>query len=152
MSVGPLSARLLVPTALFALVLTVSGCGGGKGSLAGKVSFQGKPVVAGTVMVYAKDGSVSSSDIHPDGGYEARDIPVGEVTLTVSSPDVTEKTSAEKAGIAPRGAGKGGGAPPARPTNPSGWFSIPEKYADRATSELKTTVSGGSNTFNIDLR
>src|SRR5205823_6243657 len=44
-----------------------------------------------------------------------------------------------------KGAASGGG-------NPPGWFPLPTRFADKESSGVTTTVRGGSNTFNIDLK
>lgn len=126
--------------------LLLSGCGGGSGNLQGRVTFQGKPVVSGTVQVFAVDGSVWTGDIATDGRYEVRGIPTGQAKIAVNSADRDQKTSLEKISHGPRA--KEG---PARGGNPPGWFPLDSKYADPAKSGIKTAIGSGSNEFNIEL-
>jgi hypothetical protein len=129
-----------------AVGLLLAGCGGGTGRLQGRVTFQGKPVVSGTVQVFAADGSVHVGEIGADGRYEVRGIPTGPARIAVNSADRNQKTSLEKIGQGSRA--KGGEA---RAGNPPGWFPLDPKYADPAKSGITTAVAGGTNEFNIEL-
>lgn len=121
------------------------GCGGGTGRLQGRVTAQGKPVVAGTVQVFAADGTVCTGDIGADGRYEVRGIPTGPARVAVNSADRTQKTSLEKVGQGPRAKDAGDR------NNPPGWFPLAPKYADPATSGITTVVAGGTHEFDIEL-
>jgi hypothetical protein len=132
----------------------MTGCGGGKGTLKGKVTFQGKPVVVGTVTVFASDGSVCLGPIQSDGSYEVKNVAQGTAKVAVSSPDTTQLNPLQLA----QGKGSAGGKPPkagdedAPRPNPPGWMELPRKYADVATSDLTAKVSGGTNTQDISLK
>jgi len=71
-------------TVVLAVFLAVNtGCGGSTGTVTGKVSFQGKVVSAGTVILLAEDGTKVSTRIRPDGTYRAS-LPVGFVKIAVN--------------------------------------------------------------------
>src|SRR5439155_786714 len=69
------------------LVVAVTACGTGTGTLTGKVSYQGKPVVTGSVLVRSADGSQRVGNIEPDGSYTGLNVPVGPVKLGIDSPE-----------------------------------------------------------------
>jgi hypothetical protein len=136
--------RPLVTTAgVFALLAVVPGCGPGTAAVVGKVSYQGKPVVWGSVTLKAADGSMHQIGINPDGTYRLDRVPVGPAKVGVSSPDPTPSARA-KALADPR-------VPTGPPPLPPGaWFPLPAKFADPATSGV--TVDVGRGSADIDLK
>ena len=71
------------------IFLLTTGCGGGKvgiSTVAGKVSYKGKPLTVGTIEFHGSDGKVSSSSINPDGTFLIPDAPVGDDTVVVRVP------------------------------------------------------------------
>jgi hypothetical protein len=130
-----------------AVALVVAGCGGGTGTLTGKVSYQGKPVVMGSVFVQAADGTRRVSNIEPDGTYTVLNMPVGPVMIAVNSPEPPDPKAL--AGRAPRAGAKPAPAAPA--VDRSKWVRLPDKYADPAQSDVTTTVSPGTTQFDINL-
>lgn len=140
----PSSLRILVGVSL--LVGSV-GCQG-KGTVSGKVSYQGKPVVFGTVLVLDSDQHIHQGNIEPDGSFTIHDIRRGEIRIAVSSPDPTtpllEKPES-KAQNDPAESHR-------RAELKTKWFPIPEKYGNPEQSGLTATVKGGENSHNIDLK
>jgi hypothetical protein len=67
---------------LAASLAAIAGCGSSTGTITGKVSFQGKAVSAGNVILLAEDGTKVSTRIKPDGTYRAS-LPVGLVRIAV---------------------------------------------------------------------
>lgn len=128
--------RAVVGVALVAL----AGCGAGRGDLSGTVSYQGKAVESGSVAAVGSDGQPRTGFI-ADGRYEVKDLPAGPVKLAVSSPDP---------GKVPRRSLRGGPAP--AKADRTGWFPLPEKYADLSKSELTADLTAGPNTHDIDLK
>jgi hypothetical protein len=80
-------AGLLLAGCLMLLTLGAAGCGGVKGDLFGKVSYQGKPLALGSVLIVATDSKPRTAGIEADGSYHFDDVPVGEAKLTIYSPD-----------------------------------------------------------------
>jgi hypothetical protein len=54
--------------------------------LSGEVSSHGKPVVFGTITAMTADNRAFTAPIKPDGTYEIRGLPPGDVRISVSSP------------------------------------------------------------------
>jgi hypothetical protein len=140
----------------FAVVamLAVSGCGGGYGSLAGKVTFQGKTVASGSVILIAADGIPRYGPIQTDGTYRFAEVPAGEVKLGVNSPNPTPDP--DKVAMSTPGAKRGGREQQdpitATPTSdPKLWFPIPASVGDPNQSNIKTTLKRGDNVYNIEL-
>jgi hypothetical protein len=130
----------------FSLALAACGCGG-EGDLRGKVTFNGKIVSFGTVLLVAPDGLAKVGPIQADGSFHISKIPLGEVQLAVNSPDPQAMFVADAAshkGPATR--------PPAVEGDPSKWFPLPAKYRHVATSELKYTIKKGENIFDLELK
>ena len=134
--------RRWVRNVAFGLVVcsTAVGCGAGRTTASGKVTFRGKPVTSGTVMLVAADKQIYLGPIQPDGTYSVPAVPVGPVAIGVSSPDPND--------VEVRG--KGSGTIGARPTSrkgdkalPEGWFPLPDKYADPNGSGLSGEVKSG---------
>ena len=130
------------PTRLAAalvLALGLNGCGPGTAAVAGKVTYQGKPVVWGSVSLQAADGSMHQIGLNADGTFRLDAVPVGPARVGVSSPD--PKPS-------PRAIAAGETAGPQLP--PGAWFPLPAKFADPSTSGLTLRVGGGPG--DIDLK
>jgi hypothetical protein len=149
--------KTLLKISLFAFLLACVGCGAKTGDVSGKVTYQGKPVVYGSVVIVGPDGIPKSGAIQPDGSYSVAGVGVGEAKVAVSSP---QPDGAGKA--AGDGKAKGGrdadaddktpppGAAAAPPVK--GWFALPPESGDTNKSGLKVTVGGGTTTFDIPLK
>jgi hypothetical protein len=128
---------LVAVCGLLALLTLVPGCGPRTATAAGKVTYQGKPVVWGSVTLRAADGTVHQIGIESDGTYRLEGVPVGPAKVGVSSPD--PKPSARL--------GRGGDDERARPAPPplppGAWFALPPKYVDPNTSGVTVQVGGG---------
>jgi hypothetical protein len=130
--------------AVAVLLVAAVGCAG-RGKVSGKVTYQDKNLVFGTVQFEASDGSLHYGNIDTDGKYTiADDMPTGEAKVAVSSinPKSSDFIPRQREGAKP---------PPPRPEI-KGWFPIPEKYDKSFTSELTYPVHRGENTFNIELK
>ena len=124
--------------ALFAAgMVALSGCGPSTATVSGKVTYQGKPVVSGSVTVKAADGTVHQIGLNPDGSFRLDAVPTGPATVGVASPDPKPSSRFEK-------------DDPRRPEPVAGWFPLPPKFADPATSGLTLTVGSGS--ADLDLK
>src|SRR5689334_16533406 len=76
--------RLLIPAALIVLV---GGCGGSSAKVTGKVTYHGRPVLSGAVIMVNEDGTAASGVIQPDGTYTVEGVKRGHVKIGVTSPD-----------------------------------------------------------------
>lgn len=135
------------------LLAGVAGCGGGKADVSGKVTFQGKPVVTGTVVVRGSDGVDIPGTIQRDGSYTVQGVASGTVKIAIISRDPTfhAKEMAARAAAKKREAGKRGADAEVTPeTIP--WFPLPDKYESVETSGVTTSLSAGANQFDIVLQ
>ncbi len=130
--------------------MLASGCGSTPSELTGSVRHQNKDVVAGTVTAYDTEKNAYQGSIE-HGRYTISGIPPGTVQIVVISPNPAGMASPPQADGTKRTGGreprpKTGDEPPV-----VGWFALPNKYEDLATSPLKTEVKAGPNTFDIVL-
>ena len=137
------AARVVVAVALIA----APGCAGrGVGTVSGRVTFQGKTVASGGVVMAPDEGPPIAAAINEDGTYVCRNVPTGPVKIGVVSPNdalEAKERQAQKPGLAR--AGDLGNF------NPAEWFPIPSKYANYMNSPLKFELKKGENTFDIEL-
>lgn len=137
-------------------LLLVEGCGGGKGTVSGKVSYQGKPVRGGNVAFIPEAGSPVNSPIEADGTYTIRKIPPGNVKITVETDSF--RPPLEKA------VARGGDAKflkqnlekmnpqMADPERAKRYVRIPPQYRDPRQTNLSYEVKSGEQEYNIDLK
>jgi hypothetical protein len=140
---APLRPRFRPVLGIGLLALVAVGCQS-KGDVAGKVTFNGKPLVYGTVLLEGSDGPPVQAKIQGDGSYSARGLPVGEVRIAVNSPDPKSVGSHTRF--------KDPAKQPPPPPDVPGWFEIPQKYSTTTTSGLTRPITGGSNEVNIELK
>ena len=138
-----MTLRLL---AIVILVLPALGCGSDATDVTGKVSYQGKPVVFGTVCLIGSDGLPKYGAIQSDGSFRIAGARLGATNVAVSSPKPPGfKLPGENA---PK-TGRDEGLDERRPADADatsspevlkGWFPLPDKFGNPNTSELTTTV------------
>jgi hypothetical protein len=152
--------RFLVAFALGSSLTALAGCGdssvpaGPTGTVAGKVTCNGKPVPAGcTVMFVHQEKSLPASGLTAaDGSYTllARGQPkvsAGAHKISVSPPVQDAAAGVSSADPeAYKAVMTGKKAAPAEQKGP-----FPKKYLSADTSGLTFTVKEGSNTCDLDL-
>jgi hypothetical protein len=150
--------------AVVALMLAVAaGCGGGRGSVSGKVLFKDKPLPGGTVIfIHPSKGSFTAT-IQPDGGYKVDNVPGGTMKVAISGPAAgvshgkgwtpsdaeLEKIKGTQPGLGKDAILKKMGAGPATPAAAA--IKLPERYGDPEQSGKTITVVGGAQNFDIIL-
>jgi hypothetical protein len=122
----------LAPAALL-LVFLAGGCSPKTGTVSGKVTYEGDVVPGGFVDFIPETGpekgTVFSSTI--DGGkYRVTGMPLGPAKVLIRHP----------------------GEPPTRLPRPAPRKPYPKRYATPEGSDLKCTVAGGRQEYNIDLK
>jgi hypothetical protein len=142
--------------ALGTLTSLLVGCGGGEGTVSGKVLFKGNPLPGGRVMFRPTDTQQNavSAVIDAYGNYELT-APAGPGVFTVDNRELKKVQHPDKPNI-----------PGFKPTEkhttevphetpgkiPGQYIEIPSKYYAVETSELKYTVTRGAQTYNLELK
>jgi hypothetical protein len=130
---------LLVSLALTA-VLGAAGCAGGEkpASVSGHVTYKGKPVTSGTVVLVTSDGKVSDPGaVQPDGSYKIAHSPTGTLKVAFDNP--------------PPHASSGAKLPANDPENKANaeeaahYVPTPPKYKDAQQSGLTVQIKRGQN-------
>ena len=116
---------------LFPILLAgVCGCGN-TAKVAGKVTYQGRPVVYGSVTFLSADKTARSGVIEPDGSYAVEGVPSGTVQIGVTSRDPSRGHTVLRDGRR------------VRPDKVEGWFPLPAKFESPQGSGLSFTVGYG---------
>src|SRR5262245_32141293 len=147
------AARAGLIAALCLGLAAVGGCGKGRSTVSGKVSYKGKSVVWGTVTLIASDNVQYVGDITPEGTYSVPNVPAGPVKVGVSSPKpggVNRKPRAK--GTAEFTVDRTASPPDKPMPDPGKWFEIPLALADPTTSGLTGEVKSSSTTINLELK
>jgi hypothetical protein len=121
------------------LLASVAGCGGRTvrlpetgAALEGTVTYGGEKVLVALVIAQG-EGGAATGFIGEDGRYKLDNVPLGEVTLAVN-------VDAGKGQLMSKIMAK---------QNVPKVVNVPAKYADPATSGIKTTIVKGPNTYDI---
>jgi hypothetical protein len=157
---GPVSRWMERGWTLLFCLLLLTGCSS-KGTVSGRITYQGKPIPQGIVLFVPEKGQSITGTI-TDGQYQVKGIVSGTAKIAVQTP----KANVSKA---PTGSGqvKGKEIPKDAPLPPGidpsifdfnaqisqvKSTSIPEKYGDPEKSGLTCTVKGGAQEHNIELK
>lgn len=154
------------------LISTAMGCGGGKGTVTGKVTVDGKPLPAGKIAFIPKSGSGVGGEIK-DGQYKVEKVPPGTVNVTVETQSL--RTRIDSLTVAAQQFSQTQAPPPGvkMPENAresleqekkdaaekaqelkelkAKYRPVPEKYGKAETSGLTLEVKSGSNSFDVPL-
>lgn len=131
-----------------ALVLT--GCGGRVTDVSGSVSYQGKPIVFGSVVIVGADGMPRSGTIQPDGSFTVSGVAIGPAKVAVSSPRPPglAKPPAPKRGGRDEGMDERRPADAGMPVDPAiakGWFPLPDDFGNPETSGIAIDIAPGKS-------
>jgi len=135
-----------------AVLSCTSGCGGysNVGQVTGVITVEGEPLEGANIAFYPTDGRASQGVSDASGRYELNYIRkqkgavIGEHIVTIST-----RVEAE---IDYRGDTVAQDGEQSTPTITAGKAeTLPKKYVDRRTSDLRATVTSGSNSFDFDL-
>jgi hypothetical protein len=131
------------------LLLLISGCGHKErptGTVTGTVTYKGTTVPSGTVVFLGSDNQAATAHISTDGTYTATGVPLGKVTVTVTTPPPAAELKKAAKQMKKR-FGKGPDYPESTDA-----VSAPPKYGDPAKSPLSLTVKEGSQPYDIELK
>jgi hypothetical protein len=125
--------------------LATAGCGKGRGQVSGTVSYLGRPLPDGTVLLLASDGQAYDAPIGPDGRFTITGVPPGEAKVAVTSFAPAGEQRQELAGdLAP--------VTNARLSATTHTASrIPLRHGDLEQSGHRVRVAGDTR-FDLDLR
>src|SRR5262249_16173412 len=133
----------------FGLLTVALASGTRKAKVSGTVSYHGKPVTSGTVVMVGPDNVVCFGVIEETGTYEVDGVAAGDVKVAVTSPPPPDKVN-------PRRPTRRAMRSPERKQAPrpesSKWFPIPDSYGDAETSGLTATVTSRKATVDLDLK
>lgn len=153
--------RFVCSFASVALVVTATGCGSGasdghsgpRGQVHGTVTFDGKPVPAGSQVLFmgTKGGYTAAGAVGADGTYRlsyqvSAGLPLGEYAVQVAPPadaggaGVSDDPAAMAQRMKLSAKGAGGAKAP-----------FPDRYAAVGSSGLTFTVGAGDNTADFVL-
>jgi hypothetical protein len=137
----------LLGLALFRIV----GCAASTGDVTGTVTYGGKTVASGTVLIVGSDSLPYYGTIHDDGSYMVARVPAGLARIAVLSPGPDAGKNVESILQITRKGREGPDRPPSFRGDREKWFPLPDKYREFKESGLTVTVTGGVNQRNIAL-
>jgi len=134
--------------AVLVAVVGLTGCGGGKADVTGRVTFRGKPVVYGSIMMVAPDGTTVVGPIR-DGNYSISGIKTGEVMIGVIShdPTVAQKVHSARWAKVTRGIET---AVPTVGVDKKKWFPLPRHLEEPETSGIRVVLKGSTQDINLE--
>jgi hypothetical protein len=142
------------------LLLGAAGCAS-KGTVTGKIKYQGKPLGGGVVVFSVPDKGSVRAEIGEDGSYRVDKVPRGTATITVETRSLAP--TPQQSRLRP---GQGPNFKPPLDKMPndvdksfyehaqkqSTYVAIPDTYNDPDKSGLSYDVEPGSHNFDIDLK
>ena len=137
----------VLPITLLILLLVI-GCGDpGKGTISGKVTYQGKPVSSGFVTFVPEKGTPIHADIQSDGSYRVEKVPIGLVKIGVQPKSGLDTLQSSAMPRNPQDYGKFKGIAETQSKT-----AIPPQYSDPNQSGLTYTVKKGQQQYDIILK
>ena len=152
-NIGCVSWKTMWTLAAASVLVVAAGCGGGvglpegeTGTVSGKITFDGKPIPAGSLVTFAneKHGFIATGTVAADGTYSLQmrggpDILAGAYRVAVTPPTSAqpEMSQAEYDKMMTEGG---------KPPEPKKVSEIPKKYQAPEGSGLTYEVKAGENT------
>jgi hypothetical protein len=158
--------RLAMVLVGLAVCFALAGCSRPIGTVAGKVSYKGKPLKGGSVSLLSTEGEPSyAGEIGEDGTYTIQNARGGNYKVCVA----TAYLKGNPAGSGPTIPGSkkaitGKASDPDIPASGSNpraaqeahnikrYVQIPDSYTKQDTTDLSYTVVGGNQTYDIELK
>ena len=137
------------------LSLALVGCGASTAKVSGKVTYGDKIVKGGDVTFVVEGKGTASARINEDGTYTVEGVPAGTAKVCVDTKALNPanvtgvvKFNPPKDAKLPEGLA-GAGADKAELQRR--FVAIPERYADLNKTPLTTTITGGTQEYNIKI-
>lgn len=129
--------------------LLLAGCGTKTATVAGQVTFHGKPVTGGSVVFYCPDKQIVRGLIGADGRYSIPNVPPGSAVVTVQSHAKLPEGFSLKQRLPPS---NGGPVAPVADASDTHKVTLPARYALPEESGLAVFVDSAHVTYDIDLK
>jgi hypothetical protein len=143
--------RLAAPGgALALLALICAGCGSGTTTVSGRVTYQGKPIPGGSIVLYCADKQIVHAILGADGTYTIPDVPRGEAVITIQTPQPKPYMIKHRLNLPP--AVNGPAPAVVEPARGEEVVQLPLRYTLPEESGLTVMVEGKNLTHDIDLR
>ena len=147
---GSIVTAIFYSFAMVAAGLTGCGSEAGISQVHGTVTFEGKPVVKGTVRFFPKAGGRPAvGQIQTDGSYQLGTKVSGDGTSPGEYAIAVEAVESTTIGQAPTSLEEEMASGEAQV---SVKYLVPEKYSSHQSSGLAKTVEPGDNEINLDLQ
>lgn len=139
--------------------VAILGCGPPRSNVSGTVSYKGKALTAGTIILLASDNKSHQADIGSDGKYQARGVARGKVKVAVivegprvpPRPDPVKSKDPVGGKEAKADDAKGMARLKEAVTSLPG-SPIPAHYADADKSGLEFELTDPEQTYSPDLK
>lgn len=134
---------------LVVILLAAIFSGQGKATLTGHVSFQGKPIIWGSVVVVGQDGRTAAGRIEADGTFRVENAATGSVSVAVVSRDpLVQNWASNLKTTRARPTSK---AFSASPVDRKKWFPLPTHFEDPQASGVTMLLKSGDNEKDLNL-
>lgn len=143
----PMSRRALAAIVWIAVATCSTGCGSKPAVVTGTVTYQGKPLTGGSVILYCADDQIVRGVIGPDGAYTIPNVPRGVCRVTVKTYTPIPAGFRLKQELPPV---HDGPIHPSQSPALSG-EAVPERYAVPEESGLTVRVDRPQTIFDITL-
>jgi hypothetical protein len=144
---GGWGVRAILGLATF-LALCATGCGSSTATVEGTVTYQGKPVNSGSVILYCEDKQIVRGLI-VDGQYSIPNVPCGNATVTVQAHARVPSGLRLDQQLPPI---VNGPIPNRNATESPSTLSIPLRYSHPEESGLSIQIDSAHVTYGIDLK
>lgn len=144
----PGTRRFLFRFLLMSIVALSAGCGSGTSTVEGTITFHGKPVKSGSVILYCADKQIVRGLI-VDGQYSIPNVPRGPATVTVQAHNRVPQGLRLSQQLPPSNDGPVGFPWSSKDV---GEIALPPRYSHPEESGLTIEVDNATVTFGIDLK
>lgn len=141
---------LVRATALMAVAAAAAGCGSPAAEVTGTVTYAGKPVSGGSVVLYCADGQIVRGLIGADGRYAIPNVPRGPAQVAVQTHARVPAGLSLRQKLPP--AADGPVPPTLNGAAADRVVPVPPRYGVPEESGLGLTVDRPQMTFDIDLQ